>query len=123
MKNSKKLTTKPADDYKLIRWKEVGRNEDGTFAVGNKLQRQKPLLVGDFLDAVQHVGIEFGVPILVRAIRMAYNDAKLMGKVLDKFVSNAGDKDLDKKEAIQIIIQNYLGEKTDEKIIEVDVIK
>jgi len=46
-----------------------------------------------------------------------------MGKVLDKFVSNATDKDLGRKEAIQIIIQNYLGQQTDEKIIEIDRIK
>ena len=121
LKNKPK--TKKDDGYKIVRWEEVGRNKDGTFAIGNKLQRQKPLLVGDFLDAVAHVGNEFGVPILVQAIRMAYSDAKLMGKVLDKFVSNAGDKDLDKKEAIQIIIQNYLGQQTDEKVIEIDVIK
>ena len=108
---------------KLVTWKPVGRNKDGTFAVGNREQRQKPLLVGDFLDACAFVGNEVGIPILVQAIRMAYTDAKLMGKVLDKFVSNAGDKDLNKKEAIQIIIQNYLGQQTDEKIIEVDVIK
>jgi len=107
----------------VANWTRVGRNPDGTFAIGNKEQRQKPLLVGDFLDAVQHVGQEYGVPILVQAIRMAYSDPKLMGKVLDKFVSNAGDKDLKTKEAIQIIITNYLGQQTDEKIIEVDVIK
>ena len=121
LKNKPK--TKKDDGYKIVKWKDVGRNSDGTFAIGNKLQRQKPLLVGDFLDAVAFVGNEFGVPILVQAIRMAYSDPKLMGKVLDKFLANAGDKDLDKKEAIQIIIQNYLGEKTDEKVIEVDVIK
>ena len=122
-KNSTKPKTKKDDGYKIVKWKDVGRNPDGTFAVGNKLQRQKPLLVGDFLDAVQHVGSEFGVPILVQAIRMAYSDPKLMGKVLDKFVANAGSDDLDKKEAIQIIIQNYLGQKTDEKVIEVDIVK
>ena len=120
---TKKSTKTKKNDMISYPVKEVGRNKDGTFAVGNKLQRQKPLLVGDFLDAVQYVGNEYGVPLLVQALRMAYNDAKLMGKVLDKFVANAGDKDLDKKEAIQIIIQNYLGEKTDEKVIEVDVIK
>ncbi len=117
MKNSTKSTKE------LTKWKPIGRNADGTFAIGNKEQRKKPLNVGDFLDSIAYVGNETGVPILVQAIRMAYSDPKLMGKVLDKFVSNAGDKDLDKKEAIQIIIQNYLGEKTDEKIIEVDVIK
>ena len=111
------------EGYKLVKWQEVGRNKDGTFAVGNHLQRQKPLLVGDFLDAIQHVGNEFGVPLLVQAIRMAYSDPKLMAKVLDKFVANAGTEDLDKKEAIQIIIQNYLGTKTDEKIIDVTPIK
>ena len=99
--------------------KKVGRNKDGTFAVGNHLQRQKPLVVGDFLDAIQHVGNEKGVPLLVQAIRMAYVDPKLMAKVLDKFVANAGTDDLDKKEAIQIIIQNYLGEKTDEKFFDI----
>ena len=119
-KNLKKTKKNDMISYPV---KEVGRNPDGTFAVGNKLQRQKPLLVGDFLDAVQYVGNEYGVPLLVQALRMAYNDPKLMGKVLDKFVANAGDKDLDKKEAIQIIIQNYLGEKTDEKVIEVDIVK
>ena len=108
---------------KLVTWKPIGRNKDGTFAIGNKEQRQKPLLVGDFLDACAFVGNEVGIPILVQAIRMAYSDAKLMGKVLDKFVSNAGDKDLDKKETIQILIQNYLGATTDEKVITVDKIK
>ena len=99
--------------------KKVGRNKDGTFKIGNHLQRQKPLMVGDFLDAIQHVGNEKGVPLLVQAIRMAYVDPKLMAKILDKFVANASTEDLDKKEAIQIIIQNYLGEKTDEKIIDI----
>lgn len=108
---------------KVATWKPIGRNKDGTFAIGNKEQRQKPLLVGDFLDACAFVGNEVGIPILVQAIRMAYSDAKLMGKVLDKFVSNAGDKDLDKKETIQILIQNYLGATTDEKVITVDKIK
>ena len=115
--------TKKDDGYKIVKWKEVGRNTDGTFAIGNKLQRQKPLLVGDFLDAIQHVGNEFGVPLLVQAIRMAYSDPKLMAKVLDKFVANAGTEDLDKQQAIQIIIQNYLGEKTDEKTIDITPIK
>ena len=117
------MTKRLPETKKIVKWKEVGRNKDGTFAVGNKLQKQRPLLVGDFLDAVQHVGNETGVPILVQAIRMAYHDEKLMGKVLDKFVSNATDKDLGRKEAIQIIIQNYLGQQTDEKIIEIDRIK
>ena len=120
---AKKKETKKDDGYKIVKWKEVGRNKDGTFSIGNKLQRQKPLLVGDFLDAIQHVGNEFGVPLLVQAIRMAYSDPKLMAKVLDKFVSNAGTEDLDKQQAIQIIIQNYLGEKTDEKTIDVTPIK
>ena len=114
---------KQKDNPSVVRWSKVGRNNDGTFAVGNHLQRQKPLLVGDFLDAIQHVGEEFGVPLLVQAIRMAYSDPKLMAKVLDKFVANAGTDDLDKKEAIQIIIQNYLGEKTNEKTIDVTPIK
>jgi len=118
-----KPSKKKKDEPSVVRWSKVGRNLDGTFAVGNQLQRQKPLLVGDFLDAVQHVGEEFGVPLLVQAIRMAYSDPKLMAKVLDKFVANAGTEDLDKKEAIQIIIQNYLGEKTDEKTIDVTPIK
>lgn len=109
-------------EKKVIPYKPVGRNKDGTFAIGNKEQRQKPLTGGDFLDAVAYVGNEKGVPILVQAVRMAYVDAKLMGKVLDKFVANVGDKDLRTKEAIQIIITNYLGEKTDEKVIEVDIV-
>lgn len=103
--------------------KKVGRNKDGTFKIGNHLQRQKPLVVGDFLDAIQHVGNEKGVPLLVQAIRMAYVDPKLMAKILDKFVANASTEDLDKKETIQILIQNYLGATTDEKTIDVDVIK
>jgi len=111
------------DKKEVTMWKKVGRDEKGKFIVGNHCQRQKPLLVGDFLDAVQHVGEEFGVPLLVQAIRMAYSDPKLMAKVLDKFVANAGTDDLEKKEAIQIIIQNYLGEKTDEKTIDVTPIK
>ena len=118
-----KPSKKKKDEPSVVRWSKVGRNPDGTFAVGNQLQRQKPLLVGDFLDAVQHVGEEFGVPLLVQAIRMAYSDPKLMAKVLDKFVANAGTDDLDKKEAIQIIIQNYLGVKTDEKTIDITPIK
>ncbi len=101
----------------------VGRNTDGTFQMGNKLQKHKPIGVEEFLASVDFVEQEIGVPLLVQALRMAYVDAKLMGKVLDKFVSNAGDKDLSKTEAIQIIIQNFLGEKTDEKIIEVDIVK
>jgi len=120
MKNSK---NKPKTKDKVVKWGKIGRNKDGTFAIGNHLQRQKPLVVGDFLDAVQHVGIETGVPILVQAIRMAYTDGKLMGKVLDKFVANAGTDDLDKKETIQILIQNYLGAPTDEKTIEINTIK
>ena len=119
LKPNKKQKSTPS----VVRWEKVGRNKDGTFAVGNKLQRQKPLLVGDFLDAIQHVGQEFGVPLLVQAIRMAYSDPKLMAKVLDKFVANAGEKDLDKKEAINIIIQNFLGQKTDEKTIDVTPVK
>ena len=115
-----KPSNKKKTEKSVVVYGKVGRNEDGTFAVGNKLQRQKPLLVGDFLDAVQHVGNESGVPLLVQAIRMAYTDPKLMSKVLDKFVANAGDKDLDKKQAINIIIQNYLGQKTDEKTIELN---
>lgn len=121
--DSKKKQTRKDDGYKIIKWKEVGRNKDGTFAVGNQLQRQKPLVVGDFLDAIQHVGSETGVPLLVQAIRMAYSDPKLMAKVLDKFVANAGTEDLEQSQAIQIIIQNYLGEKTDEKVIDVTPIK
>ena len=119
IKPSKKKPTEKS----VVKWSKVGRNKDGTFAVGNQLQRQKPLLVGDFLDAIQHVGEEFGVPLLVQAIRMAYSDPKLMAKILDKFVANAGTEDLDKTQAIQIIIQNYLGEKTDEKTIDVTPIK
>jgi len=115
-----KPSNKKKTEKSVVVYGKVGRNEDGTFAVGNKLQRQKPLLVGDFLDAVQHVGDESGVPLLVQAIRMAYSDPKLMGQVLNKFVPNAGDKDLDKKQAINIIIQNYLGQKTDEKTIELN---
>ena len=99
---------------------QVGRNVDGTFKVGNHLQKSKPLTIGDFLDAVEYVGNEKGVPLLVQALRMAYTDGKLMGKVLDKFVANAGEKDLDKKQAINIIIQNYLGQKTDEKVIDIN---
>ena len=121
---TKKLTKKvKKNDMISYPNKEVGRNPDGTFKVGNKLQKHKPIGVEEFLASVDYVGNEYGVPLLVQALRMAYNDAKLMGKVLDKFVANAGDKDLDKKEAIQIIIQNYLGQKTDEKVIEIDVVK
>jgi hypothetical protein len=94
----------------------VGRNPDGTFAIGNSISRNKPLNVGDFLDAIDYVGNEKGVPLLVQAIRMAYEDPKLMGKVLDKFVENAGSDDLDKKQAIQVIIQNYLGSPGDIEI-------
>lgn len=102
---------------------KVGRNTDGTFKMGNKLQKHKPIGVEEFLASVDFVEQEMSVPLLVQALRMAYVDAKLMGKVLDKFVSNAGDSELKTKEAIQIIIQNFLGEKTDEKVIEVDIIK
>ena len=102
---------------------KVGRNDDGTFKMGNKLQKHKPIGVEEFLASVNFVEQEMEVPLLVQALRMAYVDAKLMGKVLDKFVSNAGDSELKTKEAIQIIIQNYLGAKTDEKIIEVDIVK
>ena len=102
---------------------KVGRNTDGTFKMGNKLQKHKPIGVEEFLASVNFVEQEMQVPLLVQALRMAYVDAKLMGKVLDKFVSNAGDADLKTKEAIQIIITNYLGAKTDEKTIEVDIIK
>jgi hypothetical protein len=103
--------------------KRVGRNPDGTFAVGNEIARNKPLNVGDFLEAVAYVGDEKGVPLLVQAIRMAYVDPKLMGKVLDKFVENAGTGDLDKKQAIQVIIQNYLGspEVTDKDTIDIKI--
>jgi hypothetical protein len=101
--------------------KLVGRNPDGTFAVGNKLARQKPLNVGDFLDAIEYVGNEKGVPLLVQAIRMAYEDAKLMAKVLDKFVEDANTKDLGTKQAIQVIIQQYLGKEEPEKVIDIKV--
>jgi len=110
-------------DNRTLTSPKVGRNTDGTFKLGNKLQKHKPIGVEEFLASVEFVENEKGVPLLVQALRMAYVDSKLMGKVLDKFVANAGDKDLSKTEAIQIIIQNYLGEKTDEKVIEVDIIK
>ena len=100
--------------------KPVGRNPDGTFKIGNTLQKHKPIGVEEFLGAIDYVGNEYGVPLLVQALRMAYKDPKLMGLVLNKFVANAGEKDLDKKEAINIIIQNYLGQKTDEKTIELN---
>jgi len=119
----KKLKDKEPRNLRAVLVSPVGRNKDGTFAVGNKLQKQKPIGVEEFLASVEFVGNEMGVPLLVQALRMAYVDPKLMGKVLDKFVSNAGDGDLDKKEAIQIIIQNYLGAQTDERVIEVDIVK
>lgn len=117
--NSKKANKRALS----VLFPRVGRNTDGTFKMGNKLQKHKPIGVEEFLASVNFVEQEMEVPLLVQALRMAYVDAKLMGKVLDKFVSNAGDKDLATKEAIQIIIQNYLGAKTDEKVIEVDIVK
>lgn len=117
-KQNKKAHKNALDTF----YPKVGRNSDGTFKMGNKLQKHKPIGVEEFLASVNFVEQESEVPLLVQALRMAYNDPKLMGKVLDKFISNAGDKDLKTKEAIQIVIQNYLGEKTDERVIEVNPI-
>jgi chemotaxis regulatin CheY-phosphate phosphatase CheZ len=114
----------PKDEIVLLSAenKRVGRDEYGRFIIGNKAARSKLFSIDDFLDGVDYVANETGVPLPVQLMRMAYQDARLMGKVLDKFVANVSAEGTDKKQLIQVIVQSYLGSPGDvdkEKIIEI----